>query len=145
PILDVDGALWFLALDNGLINDDGYWTRASDYSIYRDPKGKFHIIPHDMNETFALVRGFGGPGGRGSRGPGGHGGPGGAGSDRGSGLELNPLVGLNDARMPLRSRLLAVPALKERYLKYVRTIAEKQLDWKKLGPIVAVYRKLIEK
>jgi hypothetical protein len=139
PILDIDGVLWFLALDNALINDDGYWTRASDYSIYMDPKGKFHIIPHDMNETFALARGFrfGGPGR-----PGGGGGPA---DDRGSGLELNPLVGLNDTRMPLRSRLLGVPALKERYLKYVRTIAEKQLDWKKMGPTVAGYRKLIEK
>ena len=32
PILDIDGALWFLALDNALVNGDGYWTRASDYS-----------------------------------------------------------------------------------------------------------------
>ncbi len=26
--------LWFLALDIGLINSDGYWVRASDFSIY---------------------------------------------------------------------------------------------------------------
>ena len=31
---------------------------------------------------------------------------------RPSGIELDPLVGLNDARKPLRSRLLAVPALR---------------------------------
>ena len=40
PVLDIDGVLWFLALDNVLVNSDGYWTRASDYSIYRDPKGE---------------------------------------------------------------------------------------------------------
>ena len=31
PILDIDGVLRFLAVDNVLINGDGYWTRASDY------------------------------------------------------------------------------------------------------------------
>ena len=50
PILDVDGALKFLALDVALVNSDGYWTRASDYNIYQDEKGRFHILPHDVNE-----------------------------------------------------------------------------------------------
>src|SRR5262249_43880415 len=69
PMLDIDGVLWFLALDNALINNDGYWVRASDYSLYRDPKGKFHVIPHDINETFqaAMFMGFGGP--KGAKGP----------------------------------------------------------------------------
>ena len=55
------------------MNNDGYWTRASDYGLYRDPTGKFHVIPHDMNETFQSAMMFGpgpGPGfgpGRGSR------------------------------------------------------------------------------
>src|SRR5205823_4721536 len=153
PMLDLDGVLWFLALDVALINNDGYWVRASDYTIYRDPKGVFHLIPHDMNEAFAGVEGFGfGPGGPGfGRGPGGGpGGPGGPGRGPGSGppasrYDLDPLIGLNDARKALRSRLLAVPALRARYLEHVRTIAEKPLDWKKLGPVVAQYRALIEK
>ena len=34
----------FLALDNALINNDGYWTRASDYSLYEDTNGTFHIV-----------------------------------------------------------------------------------------------------
>ena len=55
PMLDIDGALHFLALDNALVNNDGYWTRASDYSMYRDIAGKFHILPHDTNETFAEI------------------------------------------------------------------------------------------
>ena len=78
PILDVDGALRFLALDNALVNTDGYWVRASDYNIYLDPTGKFHILPHDTNETFGPPgggRGGPGPGGPGF-GPGGPGGPG---------------------------------------------------------------------
>lgn len=85
--LDVDGVLRFLALDNVLVNNDGFWVRASDYSLYRDPRGQFHVLPYDANETFAVGRGGapggGGPqgGGRGGRGFGGRGrgGPGGFG------------------------------------------------------------------
>ena len=58
---------------------------------------------------------------------------------------MDPLVGITNTRMPLRSRLLAVPVLKERYLQKVRTIAEDKLDWKQLGPEVAKYGKLIGK
>jgi hypothetical protein len=165
PILDVDGVLKFLALDIVLMNSDGYWTRASDYSIYQDPKGKFHILPHDMNESFRPgggpgfgPRGGGGPrGGAPAGGPGdgapragapgggpGGGAPGGE-RPRGSGMELDPLIGSNDPIKPLRSRLLAVPSLKARYLRYVRSIAEEWLDWKKIEPLVARYRTLVEK
>ncbi|VTU01784.1 spore coat protein : Spore coat protein CotH OS=Pirellula staleyi (strain ATCC 27377 / DSM 6068 / ICPB 4128) GN=Psta_3451 PE=4 SV=1: CotH [Gemmataceae bacterium] len=228
PIADVDEILWFLALDNALINCDGYWIRASDYTIYLDEKGKFHVVPHDMNEAFRPAggpgMGGGGPGGPGGgfvmrlppagevlpppvqdmlqltdeqkkqladlqkdvdarleklltdaqqkqlkdmrdRGPGGFAGPGGPGGPggggfgppgggpggpgggmgRGIGVELDPLIGLDDTRKPLRSKLLAVPALRAKYLENVRTIATESLDWKKLGPVVAGYRALIEK
>lgn len=204
PILDVDSLLWFLALDCALINTDGYWVRASDYSIYRDPEGKFHILPHDMNEAFSTPHGpgmGGGPGGmRMRRGGGGSGSGNGPGERSGNatrggavppppleagapkpenapppnptaagengrppggvnfppvpgpgqnipavkGVELDPLVALDDARKPLRSRVLKVPALRARYLANVRTIAEQWLDWKNLGPLVAKYRALIE-
>lgn len=78
------------------------------------------------------------------RGPGGFG-PGGPGfGGGGGGVELDPLVGLNDSRKPLRSRLLAVPSLRAKYLQYVRTIADDRLDWNELGPVVAQYRELIE-
>lgn len=327
PIFDIDGALKFLALENTLINNDGYWIRSSDYNIYQDPKGKFHLIPHDANETFlrpggpgfggppinpAMVlsgvimsegdknadqkltadelkalgnawfdkvdgpkagkleldqfsekfgeilpqpqfggppgggRGPGGPGGRGGPGgpmgganrmiasglfaatdsdkdgtltreeftgalakwaadfdtdkagsldpdklrvglaglmpqpnmmvlgrgpggpgggggprgpgdvtvpaqpPGGPGGPGGFGGRGGGrggpavqGVQLNPLINTDDPNKPLLSRLLAVPALRTRYLQYVRDIAERWLDWEKLGPIAEEYHALI--
>jgi hypothetical protein len=150
PMLDIEGALWFLALDNALINGDGYWLRASDYSLYRDVDGKFHVIPHDMNEAFqgAMGPGRGGPGGRG-RGPRGFaggfsGGPGGFGGPRGGSYELDPLVGLDDQSKPLRGKLLAVPALRERYLAHMRELAERQLDWERLSATVARYVALIE-
>jgi len=151
PILDIDETLRYLALDNALVNNDGYWTRASDYSLYRDEGGKFHIIPHDTNETFSAGRGGGprgpgGPGGPGFGGPrfGGPGGPGPMIPGMGGGTNLDPLIGLQDYGKPIRSRLLAVPALREKYLSYVRQIATKWLDWKTLDPLVEQYRTLID-
>jgi spore coat protein CotH len=139
PVLDIDSALRFLALDNALVNNDGYWSRASDYSLYRDMAGKFHIIPHDANETFGAGPAFGprggpgGPGGPGGRGPGG---PGFLG-----GTSLDPLGALD---APLRAKLLAVPELRQKYMGYVRDIATKWLDWKAMGPVVEGYKTLIE-
>lgn len=115
PILDIDGTLKFLAIDNALVNSDGYWVRASDYSLYRDLDGRFHVIPHDMNE------------GLGSSGS----------------PTLDPLVGLDDTTKPLRSRLLAVPELRDWYLDYVEEIATEWLTWDALGPIVEQHRALI--
>lgn len=174
PMLDIDEVLWFLALDNALINCDGYWIRASDYAIFRDAEGVFHIIPHDMNEAFQppMGPGMGGMGGIFAGGPGGGSGPSrrgpGGGPDRrepgsgrpsaegrpgaegrrpgaGGNVDLDPLVGLTDMSKPLRSRLLAVPSLKAKYLAHVKQIAEESLDWKALGPLVAQYEELIGK
>lgn len=165
PMLDIDGVLWFLAIDNAVINDDGYWTRASDYSLYRDRKGVFHVIPHDTNETFTPMHfGFGGPMGGLAFGKGPKGGEfekrppdggfekkpkvgefGGPKGGPGAGYALDPLSGLNDARMPLRSRLLQVPSLRAKYLKNLQTIARDSLDWKKIKPVVDQYRTLIDR
>jgi hypothetical protein len=57
-------------------------------------------------------------------------------------LKIDPLTGLDDAKKPLRSKLLAVPALRKRYLDHIHTLAEKDLDWKNLGAVVASYRDL---
>jgi hypothetical protein len=50
---------------------------------------------------------------------------------------------VNDASKPLRSKLLAVPALRAKYLAYVREIAEHWLDWKTIGPMIQQYQALI--
>ncbi|MEO1525913.1 MAG: CotH kinase family protein [Planctomycetota bacterium] len=212
PMLDIDETLRFLALDVALVNSDGYWTRASDYSLFLDSDKRFHVIPHDMNEAFQSGRGGPGRGGPGGppRGPGGFGGlfgafgfggpperddrpegsgaeprrddrrsgsrerdrfsregrdraqgpdsrgqrrdrggfggpprgHGGGGPGRGGGpghggVDLDPLVSIDNPRMPLRSRLLAVPKLRAKYLQYVHEIAEKSLDWNAVEPVVA--------
>lgn len=253
PILDIDEALKFLAIDVAVVNSDGYWTRASDYNIFRDKDGVFHIIPHDMNEAFNGSRprtgrsgGFGGFGGfgrsrggqppgrnagsnrpqrpgeqppqrrsgsgvnnappaggnqrpdrpqrpgeqarqrpgsggfgSGGFGQGGFGGarppgqnerpsrpqrpgeqpqqprrPGGFGSGGFGGggfggfpglgnFDLDPLVSIDNPRMPLRSKLLQVPRLREKYLKYIRQIADESLSWEHVGPAMSRHRQLI--
>lgn len=154
PILAIEEVLWFLAIDNAVINDDGYWTRASDFELYRDPKGKFHIVAHDINETFMpMGGGFGGPKGGGGFGKGpkdgpkdGDKGPGGFGKGMfgGGGYGLDPLTGLKNDRTPLYSKLLAVPSLRAQYLKNIHTIASKDFDWKNMKPLVDRHRALIE-
>ncbi len=151
-ILAVDEALWALAIDNVLMDADGYHSRASDYNLYLDPDGRFHVIAHDNNETFRLrADGPGGPRGR-RRAPAGDapepdlapdmtprerlrarlrargvGGSGGAG--------WSPLEHADTDERPLIRRLLAVPAWRARYLHHVKTIAERSLDWAWLEPI----------
>lgn len=85
----------------------------------------------------------GGPGPMGGPGMGGP--PGMANMPRINGVELDPLIGLTDTRKPLRSKILAVPAFRERYLKNIRTIAEKSLTWQALEPVISQYRQLIDK
>jgi len=110
--LDVDGYLRFLALDNVMAGADGFYMRGADYSLYRDPNGRFHFVFHDANEMFSMT-------------------------------QLGPLVAQSDAGKPIISKVLAVPALRAKYLAFVREIADKSLDWNALRPVVAQYRALI--
>ena len=125
-IFNIDRALWFLALDNVFIDNDGYFSRASDYAIYQDPKGRFHLLPHDSNETFRFAGG-GGPN-----------------SWQTDGQMLSPVSQENDMMRPVISRLFAIPHLRARYLAHIRTIADKWLDWAVLQPIIAEYQSLVD-
>ena len=112
--VDIDAYLRFLALDNVMISADAFFQRVSDYSLYRHPDGRFHFVFHDANEMLSMGR-----------------------------AELSPLVGQNDTSKPIIAKVLAVPALRAKYLGYVREIAEKSLDWNVIGPVVKQYRDLI--
>jgi len=119
-VMDVDAVLKFLALDVALVNGDGYWRDGCDYNLYLDRRGRFMLVPHDVNESMRSTGRGGVPG-----------------------SQPEPLTTLNDSTKALRQRLLAVPAYRTRYLQYVGDIAERWLDWERLGPIVARYESLI--
>jgi len=127
PIFDIDEALRFLAVDNALVNSDGYWSRNSDYSLYLDEDGRFHVTAYDANEAMQQ-----GGGGRGFRFGGGSG-----------GVRLSPLEGSRDGSKALLYRLLMVPELRASYLGYVQDVAENWLSWDRLIPITEGYRTLI--
>ena len=125
-ILDIDRALWFLALDNVFIDNDGYFSRGSDYALYQDPMGRFHLLPHDSNETFRFAGG-GGPN-----------------SWQTDGQMLSPVALEDDTMRPVINRLFAIPHLRARYLAHVRTITNEWLDWDRLQPIIAEYQSLVD-
>lgn len=132
PVLDIDSYLRFLALDNVLVSGDGFWTRGADYSLYLHPDGRFRFILYDANEMFSFRGGRrrgGGGGGRIYQGP--------------NGVNLEPLAGTFDESKPIIARVLAVPSLRDKYLGFVREIAEESLDWKTIGPLVKQYRDLV--
>ena len=124
-VLDIDEALWFLALENVFTDNDGYISRGSDYALYEDPDGQFHLIPHDSNETFRFAGG-GGP------------------NSFGDQPMLDPLMHADSDERPLIQKLMAVPHLRERYLAHIRTITNEWLDWKTIGPIVDAYQELLD-
>ncbi len=117
PVMDIDAVLRFLALDIALANGDGYWNDGSDFNVYLTAAGRFVLTPHDANEGFRA---------RGA-----------------NGAQPDPLVNLTDPNKALRHKLLAVPALRDRYLRYIADIAEKWLDWNRLGALVDRYRAMI--
>lgn len=148
-VLDVDRALWFLAVDNALIDGDGYYARGADYVLFQDPEfHRFHVLPYDSNETFHsaphIMPGMAGPA------SGGGGRQGGILSDLLSGLtkksapfQVDPLYGMENEYLPLISRLFRNPRLRMRYLAHVKTISDESLKWKDIEPKIKKWRKLI--
>lgn len=59
-------------------------------------------------------------------------------------MTLDPLVGMEDMRKPLRSKLLAVPKFRAKYLENVKAIAREGLAWENLGARVNALRKVLE-
>ncbi|MEQ1634537.1 MAG: CotH kinase family protein [Planctomycetota bacterium] len=151
-VLDVDAALWFLAIDACMLDGDGYQSRASDFLLWEGPDHRFRPLPYDSNEILgAGMRGMrGGPGGpmgrgappnagggagdpaeggrrggRGGRGGGPGGGPGGmmgAPSPTSSPLALE-----SQENRPL-GRLLLVPRWRAAYLAHLRAIATQAMS-----------------
>ena len=135
-LLNIDQVLWQLAVSNVFMDDDGYIHKGGDYAIYQDVNGRFHLIPHDNNESFRFGReGRGGPGG---------GGPGGWSWGNLENGMASPVAHEGNAARPLIHRLLSNPDWRARYLAHVRTVADEWLDWEVLGPIVKEYQALID-
>lgn len=110
-VLDVDRALWMLALNNVMINLSSYsGYRSINYYLYKDDNGHFQVIPWDLNLSFGSYKN--------------------PGIGLGSDLELkdlqtlDPLLHSNNPYKPLISQLLKEPLYKKMYLSHIRQIVE---------------------
>ncbi|HNA64862.1 MAG TPA: CotH kinase family protein [Saprospiraceae bacterium] len=104
-VLNVDRALWMLALNNFFVNLDSYSGSGHNYLVYEDDHGIFQSIMWDLNEFY------------------------GAFTNTGQGQatiaqmrSLDPLLHLNNVDRPLISKLLSIPSYKKRYLAHLKTI-----------------------
>ena len=121
--LDIDSALWSLALEC-VFQDEGYFTRGSDYNLYLDPGGRFHVLQHDGNEVMNIPGGPGMPSGL-------------------SGPKLEPFYNADNPDRPLMFKLFQVPELKARYRHHLKTITKEWIAWDKISPLVEGYASLI--
>ncbi len=57
---------------------------------------------------------------------------------------MDPLALADEERAALSSKMLAVPKWRAQYLANCRTIRDRWVDWKVIGPIVEKWRAMIE-
>lgn len=55
PLLDVEGALKLLGIENALMNQSGYRQTGGGYGLYLDPDGRFHLVPLVAESVFQLA------------------------------------------------------------------------------------------
>ena len=127
-ILDVDRALWMLALDNVLVNLDSYiGAFAQNYYLYRDDNGRFVPVIWDLNESFGRFTMSGS-------------------SNLNSTTakqQMSHLLHSNDSDFPLISELLNVPMYKRMYLAHYKTILNEQFENGSYAQAGEVFQNLI--
>ena len=97
----VDEALWFLAHENLLTDEDGYLIKTqSDYQVYIDPTTG-QLIPLEYDGNGGFVR---------------------------ENVELPPLFRADETCLALVHRLLSVPRWRQRYLAHYRTLVRERID-----------------
>ncbi len=112
-VLDVDATLWFLALNNSMVNLNSYLGNYSqNYYLYKDSRGRFQPISWDLNLAFGSFKSIG------------------AGND----LELkdlqrlDPMLHADNVLKPLVSQILKDPTYKKIYLSHLRQIMAENFD-----------------
>ncbi|MFN0176840.1 MAG: CotH kinase family protein [Saprospiraceae bacterium] len=108
-VLDVDRALWMLALNNVMVNLNSYSGKHSlNYYLYRDGNNRFQPVHWDLNLSFGSYKNTGS----------------GSDLDLRSLQNLDPLLHADNLYKPLISQLLKDPLNKKVYLAHIRQINE---------------------
>ena len=112
-ILDVDRALWMLALNNVMVNLDSYIGGfTQNYYLYRDDNGRFIPIIWDLNESFGRFSMTGASNL----------------NNNASKQQMDHLLHDNDSDFPLIQKLLTNPTYKRMYLAHYKTILLEQFE-----------------
>lgn len=95
--IDIDKALWFLAVENIFTDDDSYVMKGKmDYYVYYEPEtDRTMPLEYDGNSSFQTS---------------------------GNAVNWSPFKNVNNANYPLLNKLLNIPEWRQRYLAHYRTI-----------------------
>lgn len=112
-LLDVDRALWMLALDNVLVNLDSYIGQfTQNYYLYKDDFNRFLPIIWDLNESLGVFSMTGS----------------GNLNNTSSKQQMSHLLHENDNDFPLIKNLLDNQLYRNMYLAHVKTILQENFE-----------------
>lgn len=112
-ILDVNRALWMLALNNVMVNLDSYiGAFAQNYYLYRDNNDRFLPVIWDLNESFGRFSQTGSS----------------SLNTTSSKQQMSHLLHASDTKYPLIKQLLSIPRYKRMYLAHCKTILLENFD-----------------
>jgi hypothetical protein len=99
-VIDVDKALWFLAVENIFTDDDSYVMKGKmDYYVYYEPEtGRTTPLEYDGNSSFL--------------------------TNQATSNSWGPFKNVNNVNYPLLNKLLNIPECRQRYLAHYRTILQ---------------------
>jgi hypothetical protein len=110
-VLNIDRTLWFLALQNVLVNLNSYEGQYSNnYYLYRDANGQFNLMPTEMNLAFGSFKNVNGS----------------SDLDLDALIALDPMLQLDNSSKPLIAQLLKNQDNRKIYMAHIRQILA---DW----------------
>jgi hypothetical protein len=108
-VLDIDRAIWMLAMDNAIVNLDSYIGAFSqNYYLYKDNYGRMLPVMWDLNESFGTFSNTGTT----------------TLNNITAKRQMSHLLHSTDASWPLVSKVFSVPTYKRMYLAHLKTIME---------------------
>lgn len=117
PYFDIDRSLWHLAGEVLFGDDDSYVYKGKmDYYLYQDAEtGRFISYDYDANSTCEPAH-----------------------------YNWSPFYNESKTTLPLMNKLIAVPAVRQRYLAHMRTMFNDCFDVNKSSAIIDKYKNLID-
>lgn len=115
--MDLDRTLWFLATEIAFSDDDGYVNKGGmDYFLYWEPETKLMVpLEYDGNSIMENVT-----------------------------ATWSPFYHANDTDYALFNKLMAVPAIRQRYLAHLRTIIADDMQQAEIDNLIDNYFELLD-